>query len=83
MSEFPPLNDAPPLNLAAHCNSIRDKMLVGLVLFTLAQTGEALAGDQATIANATLNPDVDSLALAKYQELESPANSTGLPCGVR
>lgn len=60
MSEFPP-NDAPLLDLAARCNSIRDKMLVGLVIFTLAQTGEALAGEQAPIAHAASNPGVDNL----------------------
>src|SRR5260370_8775449 len=61
MPEFRPLNDTPLLDHAAHCNSIRDKMLVGLVWFTLAQAGEALAGDQTSIANATLNADADNL----------------------
>jgi hypothetical protein len=61
MSEFRLLNDTPLFDHAAHCNSIRDKMLVGLVLFTLVQAGEALAGDQTSIANATLNADADNL----------------------
>jgi hypothetical protein len=56
MSEFVPSNSVPLLDLAARCNSIREKMLVGLVLFTLVRTGEALAGDQASIGNATLDP---------------------------
>jgi hypothetical protein len=55
MSEFPS-NEVPPLDLAVRCNSIRDKMLVGLVLFTLVRTGEALAGEQASITYTTLDP---------------------------
>jgi hypothetical protein len=61
MTEFRPSNSVPLLGLAARCNSIRDKMLVGLVLFTLVRTGEALAGDHASIANATLDPDFGNL----------------------
>jgi hypothetical protein len=61
MSEFLPSNSAPPPDLAARCNGIREKMLVGLVLFTLARTGEALAGDQASIAHATPDPDFGNL----------------------
>ena len=117
MLEFRPSNDAPQLELAARCNTIRDRVLVscpvntllaaprlfapggvappcpcpvyisassarlarhensradrarylrdrtlvGLVLFTLVRTGEVLAGDQASIANATLNADADHL----------------------
>jgi hypothetical protein len=61
MSEFRPSNSVPLLDLAARCNRIRDKMLVGLVLFTLVRTGEALAGDQPWIANATLDPDFGNL----------------------
>jgi hypothetical protein len=56
MSEFRPSNDVPLLDLAVRCNSIRDKMLVGLVLFTLVRTGEALAGEQASITYTTLDP---------------------------
>src|SRR5260370_36743200 len=61
MSEFRPSNNVPLLDLAARCNSIREKMLVGLVLFTLVRTGEALAGEQASIANAAPDPDVGNL----------------------
>jgi hypothetical protein len=61
MSEFRPSNHVPLLDLAAGCNGIRERMLVGLVLFTLVRTGEALAGDQASITNATLDPDVGNL----------------------
>ena len=61
MPEFRPSNDAPLLDLAARCNSVRDKMLVGLVLFTLVPTGEALAGDQTSIANAARNAGADNL----------------------
>jgi hypothetical protein len=59
MPESHPSIDALQLDLAAPCNSIRDRMLVGLVLFTLVRTGEALAGDQASLADATLNAGAD------------------------
>src|SRR5882672_1549314 len=61
MSEFRPSNIAPLLDPAARGNCIRDKVLVGLVLFTMVRTGEALAGDQASIANAALHPDIGNL----------------------
>ncbi len=61
MSEFRPSNIAPLLDPAARANCIRDKVLVGLVLFTLVRTGEALAGDQASITNAALHPDIGNL----------------------
>jgi hypothetical protein len=64
MSEFRPSNDAPLHDRAARCNSIRDRMLVGLVLFTLVRASEALAGDQASIINATVTPDLGKLRLS-------------------
>jgi hypothetical protein len=64
MSEFRPSSDAPLLDRAARCNGIRDRMLVGLVLFTLVRTSEALAGDQASIINATVTPDMGKLRLS-------------------
>jgi hypothetical protein len=59
MTQSCPCNDPP--QLALRCSGIRDKVLVGLVIFTLVRTGEALAGDQASIANAALNADADGL----------------------
>jgi hypothetical protein len=61
MLEFRPSNDAPQLELVARCNSIRDRVLVGLVLFTLVRASEVLAGDQTSIADAALNADADHL----------------------
>jgi hypothetical protein len=61
MPESCPSNDAQQIDLAGCCNGIRDKMLMGLVLFTLVRTGEALAGDQTSLANATLNAGADNL----------------------
>jgi hypothetical protein len=61
MTEFCPSNAPPQLAPAARCSGIRDKVLVGLVLFTLVRTGEALAGDQTSIGNAALNADADGL----------------------
>jgi hypothetical protein len=58
MSEIRPHDDAPPPDDVAHCNNIRDRIFVGLVLITLVRTSEALAGDQTSINNANLNRDV-------------------------
>jgi hypothetical protein len=62
MTQLCPSNDPP--QRAPRCSGIRDKVLVGLVLFTLVRTGEALAGDQASIAHAALNADADGLRRA-------------------
>jgi len=81
MPEFRPSNDPPLLNPAACRHGIRDKVLVGLVLFTLVRTGEALAGDQAWIGNGGLKPDFGDFrrsspaapALITAPELFTPA----------
>ena len=73
MQEFRPSNDPPLLDLAACRHGIRDKVLVGLVLFTLVPTGEALAGDQASIPNATLNPGLGDLRQSSFSAFESMA----------
>ncbi len=52
MPEFRPSNDAPLPDAAALCHGIRDGMLVGLMLITLAPAGEAKAGDQEPITAA-------------------------------
>jgi hypothetical protein len=61
MPELPPAKDAPPLEHAARCSLVRDRMLVGLVLFTLVRAGEALAGDEASITNATVDTEFGNL----------------------
>jgi hypothetical protein len=61
MPEFRPSSDAPQSDDAASCNSIRNRMLVGLVLFTLVRAGEALAGEQASITNTSFDPDFANL----------------------
>jgi hypothetical protein len=55
MSEFRPSNDVPLVDAAARCNGLRERMLVGLILFTLVRSTEALAGDQASLADGTLD----------------------------
>jgi hypothetical protein len=57
MTEFRPSKQAPLLDDAAVYKGIRDGMLVGLVLFTLVRSGEALAGDQAALDTAAVDPD--------------------------
>ncbi len=54
MQEFRPINDSPPP--AARCGGVQDRTLLGLLLFTLVRTSEALAGDQTSIVNAAANP---------------------------
>ncbi len=61
MSDFRPSSDTPPLDQAARCNSICDRILVGLVLITLVRTSEVLAGEQAVITNAELDPSVGNI----------------------
>jgi len=61
MPEISPSNDPPPLGHTARCNGIRDRMLVGLVLFTLVRSSEALAGDQTFAGNSALDPDAGKL----------------------
>jgi hypothetical protein len=81
MSEFRPSNDVPHLDAAARCNSLRDRMLIGLMLFTLVRTGEALAGDEASIANATLDPGLGSFrqSLPPAPALAAPSESFSAP----
>jgi hypothetical protein len=50
MQEFRPSNDSP--QPAAPYSGVHDRTLLGLLFFTLVGTGEALAGDQASIVNA-------------------------------
>ncbi len=55
MPEFRPSTDVPPCDEAAHCHVSRERFLLGLVLFTLVRTGEALAGEQAAIADPRMD----------------------------
>lgn len=50
MPEFRPSLEPPPHDRTARYGSIRDRILVGLVLLTLVRSGETLAGDQAASA---------------------------------
>lgn len=61
MREFVGFTDAPLQDRAANC-SLRERMLLGLVLFTLIQSGEALAGEQTAGADA-LDPDIRNLRI--------------------
>jgi hypothetical protein len=77
MPEFRPSNDAPLLGFAARCTNIRDRMLVGFVLFTLVRTGEALAGDQASIAGSKLDFNVGD-----YRQSSPPATAMTATAGT-
>jgi hypothetical protein len=77
MPEFRPSNDAPLLGFAARCTNIRDRMLVGFVLFTLVRTSEALAGDQAPITGSKLDPNVGN-----YRQSSPPAAAMTATAGI-
>jgi hypothetical protein len=87
MSEFRPSNDVPLLDAAARCNSLRDRMLIGLMLITLIRTSEALAGDQAPIADANWNMGMGTgtgiggfrLSLPPAPALMAPLDSLSAP----
>jgi hypothetical protein len=81
MPEFRPSNDAPPLEAAARCNSLRDRMLIGVMLITLVRTSEALAGDQASIAGATRDTSAGGFrqSLPPAPALMAPLESFGAP----
>jgi hypothetical protein len=82
MSEFRPSNDVPLHDRAARCNGIRDRMLVGLVLFTLVRASEALAGDQASITNATMSPDIGKLRSSAPSSTAMAATPGALTLGA-
>jgi hypothetical protein len=57
MPQTDPYSDSPPPDRAVHGNGIRDRVLLGLVLFTLG--GDALAGEQTLVANPVQGPDAN------------------------
>jgi hypothetical protein len=56
MTEFRPSSDTPRKESAVRCQSVRDRIFVGLVLYTLIRTGEALAADQAAVTRVAVDP---------------------------
>jgi len=58
MPEFRPSSDTPQTDSAMRCHGVRDRILVGLVLYTLVRTSEALAGDQAAATRLPLDPEM-------------------------
>jgi hypothetical protein len=77
MPESHPSNAAPLLDDAPHCNGIRERLLLGLILFTLVRTGEALAGDPVSIPNAALDPGPGNLRQASpstFASMAAPGN---------
>jgi hypothetical protein len=74
MPEFRPSNDVPLVDAAACCNGLRERMLVGLMLFTLVRSTEALAGDQASLADGTLDTGAGGI-----RQSSKPPLSLALP----
>jgi hypothetical protein len=70
MLEVRPSNAALLVDAAQFSGGIREGILLGLVLFTLVRSGEALAGDQATIPNAM---GVGNLRKSSPSTFASPA----------
>jgi hypothetical protein len=58
MQEFRPPSNTPPTGGAVRCHSVRDKILLGLVLYTLMHTSEALAGDQAAATRVSSDAEM-------------------------
>ncbi len=56
---------------AARCSSIRDRILLAMVLYAMVRAGQALAGDQAATADSKLLPDA--------RTERAPASSTVQP----
>jgi len=84
MSEFRPSSDAPQSGHAASCNCIRDRMLVGLMLFALVRASEALAGEQASITNTAVDPDSANLrhtSPSAPAPMAAPGNFGAPPAG--
>jgi len=59
MPQTDPYSDSPPPDRAVQGNGIRDRVLLGLVLFTLVHNGDALAGEQTLVANPAQDPDAN------------------------
>jgi hypothetical protein len=59
MPETDPYSDSLPPDRAVHGNGVRDRVLLGLVLFTLVHGGDALAGEQTLVANPVQGPDAN------------------------
>jgi len=74
MSDIANLDGALTDCSAARCSSIRDRMLLTMVLYAMVRAGQALAGDQAATA--------DSKFLPNARTERAPAPSTVLPPSV-
>jgi hypothetical protein len=77
MPEFRPSSLTPGNGSAGRCRSVRDTILVGLVLYTLVRTSEALAGDQAAVTRVPLDPAMGDLRQSPpltASSLRSPAD---------
>jgi hypothetical protein len=81
MPEFRPSNDVPLLDAGARSAGIRDGVLIGLMLLTLVQTGEALAGEQASFAapDTGLNPLRQSFHTAPPMPAPAPGVDLSAP----
>jgi hypothetical protein len=66
MTELRPPDDAPLFDAAARRSGIRESVLLGLVLFTLVRTSEALAGDQGAVTLAPGAPQPGGTPLTQW-----------------
>jgi hypothetical protein len=74
MSDIVNLDGALTNCSAARCSSIRDRILLTMVLYAMVRAGQALAGDQAATSDSKLLPDA--------RTERAPAPSTVLPPSV-
>jgi len=73
MSEIANLDGAPTECSAARCSSIRDRILLAMVLYAMVRAGQALAGDQAATADSKLLPDARTERAPAPSTVQPPA----------
>jgi hypothetical protein len=61
---------------AARCSSIRDRILLTMVLYALVRAGQALAGDQAATAASKLLPDARTERATPPSSVVEPSSSS-------
>jgi hypothetical protein len=76
MTELRPPDDAPPPDTAARRSAVRESVLLGLVLFTLMRTSEALAADEGSVVSTPGALDPGGAHLSQWAPSNTIAPST-------
>jgi hypothetical protein len=78
MSEFRPSSERPLIDQAAPSSNVRDGILLGLMLFTLVRSSEALAGEQALVNPGAIDPEMGDFRQSSPASPGSPAATSAL-----